>query len=79
MGTADRTRARAALDAVSDKHRAFSAAVGAAAAWAAAVASRTRQEADDVAWRRVAAERESPHCGSPQGSTTDVPGAERRN
>jgi hypothetical protein len=56
MGADDRTRARAALDAVGDKHRAFSAAVGAAAAWATAVASRTRQEADDVAWRRAAAE-----------------------
>jgi hypothetical protein len=56
MGTGDRTRARAALDAVGEKHRAFSAAVGAAAAWAAAVASRTRLEADDVAWRRAAAE-----------------------
>jgi hypothetical protein len=56
MGAEDRTRARAAIDAVSGKHRALSATVAAAASWAAAAAARTRQEADDVAWRRTTAE-----------------------
>ena len=56
MGADDRTRARAAIDAVSDKHRALSATVAAAATWAAAVTSRTRQEADDVAFRRATAD-----------------------
>lgn len=52
----DRARARAAIDAVIDKHRALSAMVGAAGTWAAAVASRTQREADDVAWRRSTAD-----------------------
>lgn len=56
MATHDRTRARAALDAVGDRHRALSAMVGAAATWAAAVAARSQQEADDVAWRRATAD-----------------------
>jgi hypothetical protein len=56
MGTEDRTRARAAIDAVSDKHRALSAMVGAAATWAAAVSSRTQRAADDIAWRRTTAD-----------------------
>lgn len=56
MAADARTRSREALDSVCEKHRELSAAVGTAAAWAAAVASRTQQEADDVAWRRATAE-----------------------
>jgi hypothetical protein len=56
MGPDDRTRARTAIDAVSDKHRALSAMVGVAGTWAAAVVSRTQREAEDVAWRRASAE-----------------------
>lgn len=56
MGADDRTRARTALDAVSDRHRALSAMVGAAATWASAVAARSQQKADDVAWRRATAD-----------------------
>jgi hypothetical protein len=56
MGVEDRTRARAAIDAVSDKHRALSAMVGAATIWAAAVALRTGLDARDVAWLRATAE-----------------------
>lgn len=56
MGADDRARARKALDALGDRHRALSAAVGAAATWADAVASRTQQDADDVAWRRATAD-----------------------
>ena len=52
----DRTLARAAIDAVIDRHRALSATVAAAATWAAAVTSRTQREADDIAWRRATAE-----------------------
>jgi hypothetical protein len=56
MATDDRTRARAALDAVGDRHRALSAMVGAGATWACAVTARSQQEAEDVAWRRVTAD-----------------------
>lgn len=69
MGVDDRTRARTAIDAVKDKHRALSAVVGAAAAWAGAVASRTQQEADDVAWRRATAEFDG---GASAGAWDDV-------
>lgn len=56
MATHDRTRARAAIDTVIEKHRAVSAMVGAMASWAAAVAARTQREADDVAWWRATAD-----------------------
>lgn len=56
MGADDRALAREALDAVSVRHRALSAAVGAAASWAATVAARTQRQADDVAWRRTTAD-----------------------
>jgi hypothetical protein len=55
MGADDSTRARAAIDAVIEKHRDMSAAVGAAATWAAAAAIRSQQKADDVAWSRATA------------------------
>jgi hypothetical protein len=53
MGPDDRTRARTAIDAVSDKHCAMSAMVGAAASWATTVSRRSQEKADDVAWHRA--------------------------